>query len=68
MQNRNTEIESGSPAMVTRCHLYHLCKMQGAPIGTLRDLLAATEAVCDDQTVGRRFPNRRQEFEFADGE
>jgi hypothetical protein len=42
--------------------------MQGAPIGTLRDLLAAAEAVRDNQTVGRRFPNCGQEFEFADGE
>jgi hypothetical protein len=54
--------------MVTRCYLYHLCKMQGAPIGTLRYLFATAEAVCDDQTIGRRFPNRGQEFEFADGE
>ena len=68
MQNRGMEIESGSLAMITRGHLYHLCKMQGAPISTLLDLLAAAEAVCDDQTVGRSFTNRGQEFEFADGE
>jgi len=54
--------------MVPRCHLYYLCQVQGAPIGTLRDLFAAAEAVCDDQTIGGGFPNRGQEFEFADSE
>jgi hypothetical protein len=38
------------------------------PIGALPNLFAAAKAVCDDQTIGRRFPNRGQEFEFADGE
>jgi hypothetical protein len=68
MQNRGVEIASGSLVMVPRGHVYYLCQVQGLPIGALSDLFAATEAVCDDQTIGRRFPNRGQEFEFANGE
>jgi hypothetical protein len=48
MQNRGVEIDSGSLVMVPRRHLYYLCQVQGLPIGALSDLLAATEAVCDD--------------------
>ena len=68
MQNRGLETEGGSLAMVPSCDLNHLCQVQGLAIRALPDLLAAAEAVCDNQTVGRRFPDRWQKFEFADGE
>jgi len=41
--------------------------MQRAPISALRDLLTATEAVRDDETIGRSFSNCGQEFQFSNG-
>ena len=35
-------------------------------VGALRDLFAATEAVGDDQAVGRGLADRGQKFQFAD--
>jgi len=39
----------------------HLREVQSAPPGRLGDLLAAAEAVGDDQGVGRRLAHRRQQ-------
>src|ERR1700741_2492345 len=41
--------------------------MQGLTIGALVNLLAAAEAVGDDEPVGRSFADRREKFEFPDG-
>src|SRR5579863_4469404 len=50
---------------VPRCHLNYLREVQSVAIGALRDLLAATEAIRDNQTIWRSFPNCRQELQFA---
>ena len=41
--------------------------MEGAAVGHLGDLLAAAEAIGDDQPVGGGAANGGEEFEFADG-
>jgi hypothetical protein len=41
--------------------------MERFPAGTLLDLFAATETVCDDQRIGRRCADSRQEFKLSDG-
>src|ERR1700678_3362344 len=41
--------------------------MQAMTVGFLGNLLAATEAVGDDQPVSRRLPHCRKKFELADG-
>ena len=48
-------------------HLQHLRQVQRPALRSLRDLLAATEAVDDDQPVGRGLADGGKEFEFADG-
>ena len=64
---RTFRIDSLEPSeLIPHRHLDHLCQMQGMAIGALRDLLAATEAIGDDQTVWRSFPNCGQKFQFAD--
>src|SRR6266852_4317248 len=45
-------------------HLDDLCQMQGVAIGALGDLLPATEAVGDDQAVGRSLADCGQKLQF----
>ena len=47
-------------------HLHYLRQMEGAAIGGLRDLLAATESIGDDERVLRRLPHGRQQRPLAD--
>src|SRR5258708_6382218 len=47
-------------------HLKDLGQMQSAPLRTLGDLLAATEAVGDDEPVSRGSANGGKKFELAD--
>jgi hypothetical protein len=48
-------------------HLQDFCQVQGAAGCELGDLFAATEAVGDDEAVGRRIAYGGQEFELSDG-
>jgi len=41
--------------------------VQGVAVGALGNLFAATEAVGDDEPVGRSAADSGEEFEFADG-
>ena len=57
----------GSTAVVSAiCRTSARCKARRRR--SLGDLLAATEAVGDDQPVGRRPADGGKEFEFADGD
>ena len=48
-------------------HLEDFGQVEGVAVGALGDLLAATEAVGDDEPVGRGVADGGEEFEFADG-
>ena len=54
-------------AGVVQRHLQDFGQVEGVTWRGLGDLLAATEAVGDDQPVGRRLADGGEEFEFADG-
>src|SRR5205807_1901183 len=54
-------------AGLAQSHLQNFGEMQRMTISLLRDLLAATETVGDDEPVGWSPTNRREKFEFADG-
>src|ERR1700722_9370785 len=48
-------------------HLQNFCHVQGTSGRALGDLLAATEAVSDDQPIGRGLAHGGKELELADG-
>ncbi len=48
-------------------HLQDFGQVQGVTVGFLGDLFAATEAVGNDEPVGRRLPDGGKKFQFADG-
>jgi len=49
-------------------HLKNLGQVKRVTVGFLSDLLTAAEAVGKDEPVGWSVADRRQEFEFADGD
>src|SRR5437899_12009244 len=53
--------------ILRECHLNYLSQMQRLPPRTLRNLLAATEAVSNDQRIRRSLSHSRQQFEFPNG-
>jgi len=48
-------------------HLQDFGEVQSVAVGALGDLLAATEAVGDDERLRGGGADCREEFEFADG-
>ena len=54
-------------AGLPQSHLQNFGEMQRMTISLLRNLLAATKTVGDDEPVGWSPPNRWKKFEFSDG-
>src|SRR5580693_3619794 len=65
--DRGFGVSAGGPsrALMDR-HLEDFGEVKGLAVGTLGNLLAATEAICNHQPVGRSLANGRQEFELTD--
>jgi hypothetical protein len=57
----------GSFAGFAQSHLENFGQVERVPIGFLRNLLAATEAIGHDQPIGRSLADGGQKFEFANG-
>src|SRR5438270_11428684 len=57
---------AGSGSLRLKRHLEPLGQMQRLPAGGLLDLLATTEAVCDDQGLARGLSNLRKQQALAD--
>src|ERR1700687_471730 len=51
---------------LTQCHLENFGEVQRVAVRFLRNLLAATETVGDDEPVGGSLANAGQDFDFAD--
>ena len=54
-------------ARLMQGHLQNFGEMERMAIGLLRDLLAATETIGDDEPVGRSAADGGKKFKFADG-
>src|ERR1700730_7760480 len=50
-----------------RCQFQYLSQVEGSSARKLRDLLAATETIRDDEGFGRSFSYRRQKHPFSYG-
>src|SRR5256885_10412237 len=63
-ETRHRKLET---EILRECHLNYLSQMQRLPPRTLRNLLAATEAVSNDQRIRRSLSHSRQQFEYPNG-
>src|SRR5207247_6612239 len=62
-ETRNRKPET----LLVECHLDYLSQMQRLPPRTLRNLLATTKPVRDDQGIRRSLSHSGQKFEFPNG-
>lgn len=58
-------ISSSSFVVVLKCKLKGFGQVYGSPSGSLENLLPAAKTIGDNQRIGRRVANRRQQHPLA---